>query len=105
MTSENKPRRLDRRKFAEFVRQITGAETVRTNGEVFTAPGKRGKTLLYLRFQPQTECYWYTISLTSQLTSREERTDRYHELIATYLRSLELNRNMILVTDTITSQI
>ena len=46
MTPENKPKRLDRRKFAEFVRQITGAETVRTNGEVFAVPGKRGKTLL-----------------------------------------------------------
>lgn len=103
MTSENKPKRLDRRKFAEFVRQITGAETVRTNGEVFAAPGKRGKTLLYLRFQPQTERYWYTISLTSQLAAQQ--TDRYHEPIAAYLRSLELNRNMILVTDTITSQI
>lgn len=105
MTPENKPKRLDRRKFAEFVRQITGAETVRPDGEVFTAPGKRGKNLLYLRFQPQTKRYWYTISLTSQLAAREEQTDCYHEPIAAYLRSLELNRNMILVTDTITSQI
>ena len=98
-----KQKKLDRLQVVNFIKNIKGIKESHQEailGKNFYLIGDdKDEPDFQLEFIPQSKKYFYTI----YLRGLKSEADNIHEEILNFLRKLELNRNIVLDTETQTS--
>lgn len=98
-----KQKKLDRLQVVNVIKNIQGIKESHQEailGKNFYLIGDdKDEPDFQLEFIPQSKKYFYTI----YLRGLKYEADNIHEEILNFLRKLELNRNIVLVTETQTS--
>ena len=103
METLQKKKKLDRLQVVNFIKNIHGIKESHQEailGKNFYLIGDdKDEPDFQLEFIPQSKKYFYTI----YLRGLKYEADNIHEEILNFLRKLELNRNIVLDTETQTS--
>ena len=103
METLQKQKKLDRLQVVNFIKNIKGIKESHQEailGKNFYLIGDdKDEPDFQLEFIPQSKKYFYTI----YLRGLKSEADNIHEEILNFLRKLELNRNIVLDTETQTS--
>ena len=103
METLQKQKKLDRLQVVNFIKNIHGIKESHQEavlGKNFYLIGDdKDEPDFQLEFIPQSKKYFYTI----YLRGLKSKADNIHEEILNFLRKLELNRNIVLDTETQTS--
>lgn len=103
METLEKQKKLDRLKVINFIKKIQGINNSHQEaflGKNFYLIGdNKDEPDFQLEFIPQSKKYFFTI----YLRGLKSEADNMHEEILNFLRKLELNRNIVLDTETQTS--
>ena len=103
MKTLQKQKKLDRLQVVNFIKNIHGIKESHQEailGKNFYLIGDdKDEPDFQLEFIPQSKKYFYTI----YLRGLKYEADNIHEEILNFLRKLELNRNIVLDTETQTS--
>ena len=103
MKTLQKQKKLDRLQVVNFIKNIKGIKESHQEailGKNFYLIGDdKDEPDFQLEFIPQSKKYFYTI----YLRGLKYEADNIHEEILNFLRKLELNRNIVLDTETQTS--
>ena len=99
-----KAKQLNRKMLLNKIMEVTQATEVYKNpfGANSYLFKNEGEDTFQIEFIPQNERYHFTIYFRGVSTVA---ADPFHETISNYLKSLHLNRNMFLDTETIVTQI
>jgi hypothetical protein len=96
-----KPKKLNRLNLINFIKGIQGIkESHKANGMYYIGNDK-DEPDFQMQFIPQTNKYFFTI----YLRGLKSEADNMHEEIYNFLQKLELNRNIVLDTESKTSLI
>ena len=103
METLQKQKKLDRLQVVNFIKNIQGIKESHQEaflGKNFYLIGDdKDESDFQLEFIPQSKNYFFTI----YLRGLKSEADNMHEEILNFLRKLELNRNIVLDTETKTS--
>ncbi len=96
-----KAKKLNRLSLINFIKSIQGIkESQEVNGMYYLGNDKKEPDF-QMQFIPQSKKYFFTI----YLRGLKSEADNMHDEIYNFLQKLELNRNIILDTETKTSLI
>ena len=103
MKTLQKQKKLDRLQIVNFIKNIQGIKESYQEGgfgkNFYLIGDDKDAPNFHLEFIPQSKKYFYTINLIGM----KFEADNMHEEILNFLRKLELNRNIVLNTETQTS--
>ena len=96
-----KPKKLNRLSLINFIKGIQGILLSHEVNGMYYIGNDKNEPDFQLEFIPASKKYFFTI----YLRGLKSEADNIHEEIYNYLQKLELNRNIILDTETKTSLI